>query len=61
MMFENIEEEAYKLLNEFKRVTPALLMRRFKLNCDFAQKLCEKIIRRQNLEARNLAKRIVND
>ena len=57
-MMENIEEEAYKLLSKFKRITPVFLMKKFHLNPDCANVLCQKIWLRQHLEARKLAKEL---
>lgn len=56
MMFENLEEEAYKLLKEFRRISPHLLMRRFHLTGEMARILCLKVWMRQHKEARVLIK-----
>lgn len=57
-MNETLEDKAYQCLNEFRRVTPCLFMRRFSLSLDGATKLCAKIWLRQHLEARKLAKEV---
>jgi hypothetical protein len=58
MIFDNIEDAAYALLNEFRRITIPLLMRRFKLNAESSTKLCHKLWLRQHLEARKYAKEL---
>jgi hypothetical protein len=55
-MNENIEEEAYKLMSVFRRITPIFLMRKFKLNADMANKICDKIALRKHLEMRKFVK-----
>jgi hypothetical protein len=55
-MNENLEEEAFKLMNAFRKITPILLMRKFKLNAEMANKLCDKISLRQHLEMRKFVK-----
>lgn len=57
-MYENIEESAFKLLNQFRRVTIPFIMRKFKLRWDFAEKLCIRLWLRQHNEARILAIKI---
>jgi hypothetical protein len=55
-MVDNLEESVYGLLDEFRRVTPLLVMRRFKVSGQCAQKLCYKVWNRQALEAREYMK-----
>jgi hypothetical protein len=55
---KDLLEEAFKLLKQFGRVTPPLLMRRFKITWNYASKLRDKVNLRQHNEARELAKRI---
>lgn len=56
IMFENYENEALDLLKQFKRISPFLIMRKFKLSHEAANKICQKIWLRQHLEARKLMK-----
>ncbi len=61
-MLENLEELAYQYCNEnFFRPTITLLMRKFKINFEAAEKLSAKVRLRNHLEARKLAKEIENN
>ena len=51
------EEQAYQMLNEFRKINPTLLMRRFKLNHETALLICEKVWLRQHIETRKLLNR----
>lgn len=57
-MMEIYEQKAWNLLKDFRRITPALLMRRFKIKGEFASKICQKIWLRQHAEARMAASKI---
>lgn len=59
-MIEEYIEKAWELLNEFKRITPILVARKFKLEMKFAQKVCEQVWLRQNREAREAAMELEN-
>lgn len=59
-MIEEYIEKSWELLKEFKRITPPLIARKFKLNLDFAQKVCEQVWLRQNREARLAAMELEN-
>lgn len=52
------EQKSWDLLGEFTRITPHIIMRRFKLTMDFAKILCQKIWVRQNKEARELQSKL---
>lgn len=58
LSFENFEDKAYQMLDEFRSISPALLMRRFQINFDSANRICMNVWKRQHLEARELAKEI---
>ena len=60
-MFEYLEA-AYLILNEpgIKKVSVPLLMRRFKLGWDAAEKLAAQVRLKQHLEGRRLAKELEN-
>lgn len=51
-MIEEYIEKSWELLNEFKRITPPLIARKFKLDMAFAQRVCHQVWLRQNREAR---------
>jgi|GEM_PF-5197281 len=55
-MNENLEEEAFKLLSVFRRISPIFLMRRFKINFEMAEKICSRIALRQHLDIRKFVK-----
>jgi len=56
MNYKNLEEEAYQLAITFGKLTPRLLMRKFKLCYEGAKKLRDKVHLRHHLEARQMAK-----
>lgn len=55
-MIEIYEEQAWEFSQSFKRISPILFMRKFKLNFDCALNLCHKIWRKRHVEAREFAK-----
>lgn len=55
MTLENIDDQVYLLLQKFGRVSPLMLMRKFKINWQYAQKLCEKARLKQHNHAKSLA------
>ncbi len=55
-MYENIEEESFKLFSKFRKITPIFLMRKFKITYDFAEIICIKIALRQHFEIRKFVK-----
>lgn len=57
-MFEEYVESAWKILHEFKRITPALIMRKLHVNGETANKICQKVWLRQNREARKIIKEL---
>lgn len=54
----NITERAYHELKEFRHISTALIMKRYKLTEDKAARLCHKICLIRHLEARALAKEV---
>lgn len=55
-MNENLEEEAFKLLSVFRKITPVFLMKKFGINHDMAVKIRDKIALRQHREIRKFVK-----
>lgn len=58
MTFENLEEEIYQLALKHPRITPPLIMRKFKITYGKAKELRAKVFLRNHLEARQMAKDI---
>lgn len=58
LLVEDITLRAYNEFNNFKRISPALLQRRYGINEECAYKICCKIWLLRNIEARNMAKGI---
>lgn len=59
-MIEDYIEKAYELLKIHRRISPPLLMRKFKIKYDMARKICNKVALRSHLEAKKLAKEVEN-
>lgn len=57
-MESELTKRAYEISKGFRRVSPALFMRKLKLSWDGAFKVCCKVWLKQHLEARELAKKI---
>jgi len=55
-MIENLEEEAWKLMQIFRKITPVLVVRKLNINFDLAKKICDKLAFRQHLEMRKYVK-----
>jgi hypothetical protein len=60
-MYENLEEEAYKLAQKFRKISPALLMKKYGLTGEASRTLAYKIYLRQHLEAREEAKKVMDN
>lgn len=60
-MIEEYVQKAWDLLKEFNRVTPHLIARKFKLDLEFARKVCHLVWLRQHKEARLAAAMLDND
>ena len=54
-MFEDYEQAAYELSQHCRKITPVMLMRKFKLTYQVCHKLCCKVWLKNNIEAKNLA------
>jgi len=54
MLEKDLEERAYSLLQKFKRITPALLVRKLKITMQMANKICHIVWLRMHKEARAL-------
>jgi hypothetical protein len=57
-MMEEYIEKAYLLLKVFPKITPALIMRKFKVTLEAANKICARVWLRQHKEARAAAAEI---
>lgn len=58
-MMDNYVQKAWEIQSECRRrISPIFLMRKLKINYDFAFKICCKIRLRMHLEARAMAKEI---
>jgi hypothetical protein len=57
-MLEEYVEKAYLLLKVFPKITPALIMRKFKVTLEAANKICAQVWLRQHKEARAAAAEI---
>ena len=55
-MHENLEEEAFKLMSVFRRISPVFLMKKFGINYDMAVKIRDKICLRQHREIRKFVR-----
>lgn len=45
-------------LNDFKKISPCLIQKRYGLNEEMSSKICWKVLLLRNIEARNSAKSI---
>lgn len=54
-MIEDYIQKAWNLLKEFRRITPLLIARKFKLRLEYAQKVCQHVWLRQHITARQAA------
>lgn len=57
-MENELENKIFEFCSNLKKISPFLLMRKFKLNYDTANKICSKIWLKNHLEARNLARQV---
>ena len=57
-MIADCEEKIVEYFKEYRKTTPALIMRKFQVSAEFANKICYSIWLTQHLEARKLAKEI---
>lgn len=57
-MMEEYMEKAYELSQVHRRISPAMLVRKFEINHAMASKICNKVSLRRHLEARKLAREI---
>ena len=57
-MLENLEESVWEFSKNFPKVTPFLIMRKFRVTFVKAKTLCQKVWDRKHLEARKMAQEI---
>lgn len=54
-MFKTIEEDAFKFSETMRKISPAVLMRKFHLNFEMAKNVYHRVLLKQHIEGRRLA------
>jgi hypothetical protein len=60
-MLEEYVEKAWEMLKEFPRISPQLIARKFKLDLNYARRVCEQVWLRQHNEAKLAASMLENE
>jgi hypothetical protein len=57
-MENELENKIFEFCANLMKISPLMLMRKFKLNYDAANKICRKIWLKNHIEARKLSRQI---
>jgi len=53
---EQFIEQAYEISKEMRKITPCFIMKKFHINFEIAEKICQAVWLRNHLEAREMMK-----
>lgn len=56
MIDKNLLDRAWEISQEYRKITPAFIVRKLKVNFDVAEVICQKIWLRRNREGREAAR-----